>query len=266
MTRLGQHFLTSAGAIVAITEAAALESSDTVLEIGPGHGVLTQALLERSRSVIAIEKDPQLAVFLQIKFENEIRNGHLKLIKADIRDVMKDSLKEETLPTKEQNYKLVANIPYYLTGQIIRHYLSTSHKPKLMVLLVQQEVAERIVSTDHSILSLSVEAYGQAMIKKKVPAGSFSPPPKVDSAILLIDNISDSKFRQHQVSEEFFFTLLRAGFAHKRKFLSSNLKNLPGLETAAVEQAMKNTGLDQNIRAEEVDLEGWFKLAQSLKT
>lgn len=236
---LGQNFLTSVGAVEKIIETADLSAEDVVLEIGPGKGILTERLSEKSKKVVAVEKDNDLAKDLKEKFKGK----NVEVINQDIL---------EFDPPKE-NYKLVANIPYYITGEILRKFLSSQNQPELAVLLVQKEVAERIVSEKGSLLSISVKVYGEPKLIQKVKAGSFFPKPKVDSAILKIENLSKSFFQNF--SEEKFFETLKNGFKHKRKKLSSNLKN---------PQALLDCGLDKNIRPEELNISDWKCLVEKL--
>jgi 16S rRNA (adenine1518-N6/adenine1519-N6)-dimethyltransferase len=166
-----------------------VNEKDIVIEIGPGKGALTEKLLERAGKVIAIEKDCELVKFLQEKFKKEIENGKLELIEGDI-------LKLRITNYELRKYKLIANIPYNITGAIIKKFLTEENQPEKMVLLVQKEVAERIVARDgkESILSLSVKAYGEPKYIMKVSKRFFSPEPKVDSAIIAINNISRGRF------------------------------------------------------------------------
>ena len=220
---LGQNFLTSESAVDTIIDAGDVTGDDIVLEIGPGKGMLTKKLLIFAGKVIAIEKDTTLVEFLKEKFVNEIKNNKLDLVERDILD-----FDPEILEFYKEPYKLVANIPYYITGQLIRKFLETTNQPSLMVLMLQKEVALRIVARDkrsfdsaqgkESILSISVKAYGKPKYIQMVKAGSFSPKPKVDSAILLIDNISKEFFEDF--SEEDFFKMVHAGFKSKRKKLT----------------------------------------------
>ena len=252
---LGQHFLKSEKALSSIVDAGDINTNDIILEIGPGQGVLTEKLLVNSLQVIAVEKDDELFEFLKNKFAKEIFSGKLNLIHKDILDF--DLSK---LPTP--NYKLVANIPYNITGAIFRKFLSASYQPELMVLLVQREVAKRIVANDkkESILSISVKVYGQPRYVEMVKAGSFVPRPKVDSAIIAIENISKTFFENF--SEEKFFALLHAGFGSKRKKLSSNLATI--LPKERVLETFKNLEIDENTRAEDVGIETWKELATKL--
>ena len=246
--RLGQHFLTGTWAAHRLTESVEVREGETILEIGPGKGALTRELLSTGHPVLAIEKDEALAEQLHSTFAQEVTSGALRVVSADIRDVTPEKL-------HLGRYVVAANIPYYITGEIIRQFLSTSIQPRAMALLVQKEVAERILARDHkeSILSLSVKAYGVPKIVAKVSRGNFSPPPSVDSAILLIDDISKNYFTD--VSEADFFAVVRAGFSSKRKFLLSNLAGQ--FEKARVEQAFDACGLSRKVRAEDVTLLQW---------
>ncbi len=248
---LGQHFLKSERALQTIVEASELTPYDTVLEIGPGQGVLTEKLLTSSREVVAVEKDDGLYVFLKEKFQKETESKKLILLNEDIL----------TYELPDISYKLVANIPYNITGAILEKFLSAEHQPERIVLLVQKEVAERIVARDskESILSLSVKAYGTPHYVERVLAGSFAPAPQVDSAIIYIDNISKDFFKGF--TEKDFFDMLHKAFTSKRKKLSSNLVSY-GKER--VGEAFTKLNLDPNTRAEDVAIEIWGKLATYL--
>jgi 16S rRNA (adenine1518-N6/adenine1519-N6)-dimethyltransferase len=254
---LGQHFLTSESAVDTIIDAGDVAGDDIVLEVGPGKGVLTKKLLFFAGKVIAVEKDHELIEFLQEKFKTEIRNEKLDLIEKDILD-----FDQEVLKFYKEPYKLIANIPYYITGQLIRKFLESKHQPEKMVLMLQKEVANRIVAKDgkESILSISVKAYGQPKYIQTVKAGSFSPAPKVDSAILLVENISKDFFKGF--SEEDFFKALHAGFKSKRKKLSSNLSTVFSKEK--VFETFKKLKLNENTRAEDIKIDDWEKLLRGL--
>jgi 16S rRNA (adenine1518-N6/adenine1519-N6)-dimethyltransferase len=253
---LGQHFLTSTGALSAIITTSDVGRNDIVLEIGPGKGVLTGELLKRTGKVLAIEKDRELIPFLTEKFEDGIKTGKLELIEQDILDFDPD-----TLRVYSHSYKVVANIPYNITGEILRKFLTAMHKPESMTLLVQKEVAERIVAKDgkESILSLSVKYFGTPSYIQTVKRGSFNPPPKVDSAILYIENIQ----RNEKINEQVFFTVVRAGFKSKRKKLISNLVSI--YDKGALARAFAELSLSENIRAENVSLDQWIALLVLLK-
>lgn len=255
---LGQHFLTSKPALKTIVESADITPESTILEIGPGTGVLTEALLAEGAHVIAIEKDTDLIPYLEEKFESEIETNKLTLITGDIRAVL-----PETLPLTSGKFSVVANIPYYLTGLIFREILGGKVQPASVVFLVQKEVAERIArEKKESIASLAVKAYGNPHYVSTVKAGSFSPPPKVDSAILKIDHISRNNFVS-QTHEECFFELIKHAFASKRKQLLGNLSYL-GKEKAS--ELLSVAEILPTIRAEDVPLEKWLLLSKNIAT
>ncbi len=244
---LGQHWLTNRGALEKIAAAGKLSATDTALEVGPGTGNLTELLLAQAGKVIAVEKDETLASLLTEKFKTEIENGKLKIVTGDILTVS-----PEVLGLKNHEYKVIANLPYYLTGEFLRLWLGRVPQPSLMVLLLQKEVVERIVARNgkESLLSLSVKVFGEPSANRRmgtVKAGSFSPAPAVDSAILLIENISREKLEE--IDEEKFFAFLKKGFAHKRKLLQNNL----GMKLE-----------NPKARAEDLKLEDWLSLFKKL--
>lgn len=252
---MGQNFLRNILTLWKIADAAEIKAGETILEVGPGEGNLTKELLSRGARVIAVEKDSRLIPFLQQKFSSEISSGQLRPIHSDILEFSPPDFK-----LTASSYKLVANIPYYITGEILRKALSEWPQPSRIVLLVQKEVAERIVARDgkESLLSISVKIYGEPKIVGIVKAGSFSPAPKVDSAILVIGDIS--KNRLARIDEKRFFEIVRAGFAHKRKKLASNLKPL-FVPPQRDEKRLASCGIPQNTRAENLTLENWLCLA-----
>lgn len=252
---LGQHFLTSTKAVNKMVTSSNIGKDDTVLEIGPGKGVLTSALLLSGAKVVAVEKDDLLIPLLTEKYKKEISSGKLTLIHGDILDLNLS----EILPKK---YSLVANIPYYITGQIIRMFLEAENQPESITVLVQKEVAERIVAKDkkESILSISVKAYGIPSYEMTVPRGSFSPAPNVDSAIIKISNISKKNFSK--IGEKEFFDIIHAGFAHKRKQLLPNLTELFPREI--IQKAFEKNNIPLTARGEDVDIETWISLCQTL--
>lgn len=256
--RLGQNFLKSRQVVEKMAETAKVRPEDAVLEIGPGKGILTKVLLEKGARVLAVEKDKGLYGLLSDKFRKEIASKQLLVVEGDIRE-----FEPEGYGLKPAGYKLIANIPYYLTGEIIRKFLSANTHPELATLLVQNEVADRIVAQDgkESVLSISVKVYGNPKKVMFVPAKLFEPAPKVDSAVILIDKISKDFFRNF--SEKEFFNILKTGFAHKRKKLVSNLS--PAfIEKSAIEDILKNIGIGANARPEELTVEDWKKVFISL--
>lgn len=252
---LGQHFLTSKSALRDMLTAADVKSSDTVLEIGPGKGVLTRALLKTGANVVAVETDEDMLKVLNETFAIEINSKQLILVHADILSVSVNRY-------ISGEYKIVANIPYYITGVVIKKFLTSPTQPTGMTLLLQKEVAERIAkSKKETVLSLSVKAYGPPRYVATVPARYFNPPPKVDSAILHIAHISKTFFENF--SEERFFKVVKAGFSSKRKKLINNLSAFGSKEK--LEKVLKGVGLHENLRAEDVSLEEWQKLVQTLR-
>jgi 16S rRNA (adenine1518-N6/adenine1519-N6)-dimethyltransferase len=253
---LGQNFLNSPHAINDIIDAGAIKEGETILEIGPGKGVLTEALFKAGAHVVAVEKDDRMIPLLQEKFKAQIEYGKLKIIHGDILE-----LKVEDIISGE--YKLVANIPYYITGEIMRKFFETKNQPERMVLMVQKEVAERIArDPKESILSVSVKVYGEPKYIRTVKASAFIPAPNVDSAILLIENISKEFFITNCIDEKKFFEILKAGFAHKRKFLSKNLEDVAQKE--GIEKAFASVGIDAKARAEDLTTEIWKNLVKEL--
>lgn len=252
--QFGQNFLTDIHAIQKMCDAAHVQEEDFVVEIGPGKGVLTSALLERGATVCVIEKDNDLIPILEERFFKEVENKKLKIIHKDVRDISVDDL-------PNNGYKLVANIPYYITGEIIRDFLTRENKPTSITLLVQDEVAKRICQENKgSLLRLSVLAYGEPKYIKRVKAGSFNPPPKVDSAIIHISNISRDKFEN--VNEEIFFEVLHVAFNQKRKTLLKSLSSKYSKDL--VLQSLNSANIDPKTRPEELSLSDWLLLSSTL--
>ena len=242
---LGQNFLMHARIAERIAMVAGFASDAVVFEIGPGTGMLTRELLKRAGKVIALEADYELFKKLQDDFANEIAQERLKLIHGDIRNYPLNHA-----IAGNSGYQVVANIPYYLTGEIFRMFLESENQPSSMTLLVQKEVAERVIrSKKESILSLSVKAYGTPKYEFTVPRGCFIPAPKVDSAVLTIRDISRKNFVTRD-EEKRFFALVHAGFAHKRKFVRKNLTDA-GLSAGDI---------PEKARAEDMSLSDWLAL------
>jgi 16S rRNA (adenine1518-N6/adenine1519-N6)-dimethyltransferase len=250
--KLGQHFLIHSWAARALAHVVPLHDGETYLEIGPGKGVLTKELLALG-PVVAVEKDHDLIPRLQERFAREITASTFKLVEADVRDVSSESLGLGA-------YVVAANIPYYITGEIIRQFLTARTQPRALALLVQKEVAQRIVSTTESILSLSVKAYGVPRIADKVPAKHFSPPPRVDSAILVVERVSKDFFSD--ITEDAFFRVVHAGFASKRKMVANNLAVVYGKEKSLAALAVAQ--IPEKARAENINIEAWKSLTRAL--
>jgi 16S rRNA (adenine1518-N6/adenine1519-N6)-dimethyltransferase len=252
---LGQHFLTCEWVLPALAKAADLQPDDTILEIGPGTGILTRFLAARAKKVIAVEKDRTLSAALSKALVKE------KVFNVDVmsEDILRYDLK--TLPSP---YKVVANIPYYLTSRLIRILLEEEQKSKTIIFTIQKEVAERIIANppDMNILALSVQAYGTPEIIADVPASCFSPQPKVDSAILKISDISEDFFTKSQIEPKDFFTLIKAGFSSRRKVLTTTLASFASKKELM--HALNSIGHLPTIRPQELSLEEWAQLVRSL--
>ncbi|MFA6392781.1 MAG: 16S rRNA (adenine(1518)-N(6)/adenine(1519)-N(6))-dimethyltransferase RsmA [Candidatus Paceibacterota bacterium] len=285
---MGQNFLKSKEALFKMCEMSGVNDKDIVVEIGPGKGALTEKLLERARKVIAVEKDRDLIEILNEKFTEEIKSGKLILLNEDILNfnplpLLRGGLGRgeliKNLPSVPSlvrrgginTYKIVANIPYNITGLILRKFLSEEPKPVSMTLLVQKEVAERIVARDEkeSILSLSVKAFSTPKYIMKVHKRFFSPAPKVDSAIIHIGDISN-KFFKNKNEEDSFFQLIKAGFAHKRKVLRKNLEvGLPNIQIKEVglpyinkiDEIFEKLDINPKARAEDIKFEKWIEIS-----
>jgi 16S rRNA (adenine1518-N6/adenine1519-N6)-dimethyltransferase len=250
---LGQNFLVNFGVLDLIVEAADLTKKDTVIEVGPGIGNMTCRLAEKAGKVIAVEKDPFLIPPLSSRL-NSFSN-------VDIAN--KDILKFDfsSLPKK---FKVVANIPYYLTSKLIQLLMTLPDKPGLIVLLVQKEVGERIAAKpgDMSVLGVSVQFFADASMLVYVPKEDFWPKPEVDSCVIKI--IPKKKFLQVD-DEKFFFRMVKAAFAGKRKQIHNTLSGNLKIAQDKIEQALKAANLDPKTRPQELSLKDWTNLYQSLK-
>ena len=262
---LGQNFLITPRIVEMIALAGDIQPGETVIEIGPGKGVLTAQLLRAGARVIAIEKDDRLIPVLSNLFKNEITTEKLILIHKDVMEVSETDLSAISGTT----YKVIANIPYYITGQIIRTFLSRTHQPKTMILMVQKEVANRTIARDgkESILSLSVKVFATPSLVMNVSRGNFFPIPNVDSAVIKLSDIhhpfsgigKNADADGVRGAEDRFFSFVKAGFAQKRKKLISNLEAVE--DRAVLTKKFFDLKLDENTRAEDLSLEVWKKLA-----
>ena len=258
---MGQNFLKSQEALRAMCTSGEVNNKDIILEIGPGKGALTEKLLEKAGKVIAIEKDRDLIELLTEKFAKEIKSEKLILLNEDI---LNFDLEKKGF--KKSKYKVIANIPYNITGAIFKKFLSSGTQPERMILLVQKEVQERVVATDgkESILSLSVKAYGVPKYIMKVHKRFFSPSPKVDSAIVAITHISKVNFNTER-EEQRFFNTIKAGFAHKRKVLRKNLEYME-VGLPYIYKVFEKLKINPKARAEDIKFEIWLKISHYLST
>ena len=246
---LGQHWLKDRASLLAMCQAAQVSESDTGLEIGPGTGSLTAFLLKKARKVIAVELDHDLASSLSHKFPT----NSLEVIGADI---LKFDLTR--LPA---GYKVVANIPYYLTGNLLKMLCESSNPPSKMALLVQKEVAERLAAEpgQMSLLAVSVQLYYEVEIGTVVPARLFSPPPKVDSQIVALARRQKPLFEN--LDYKLFFRLVKAGFSARRKKLRSSLSAGLRISKDQADGLLNQAGIDGNLRAQNLSLADWNRLA-----
>jgi 16S rRNA (adenine1518-N6/adenine1519-N6)-dimethyltransferase len=261
--RLGQHFLVNASILRNITNAAELCSSDLILEIGPGIGVLTHALVEQAGWVIAIEVDPKLAEAVK---ETLVPHANFSIINSDVLDIepldiiQQEKTKFPPAILDPLKYKLVANLPYYITQPIIRHFCEAKLKPQSMIIMVQKEVARNIIAQpgDLSILAVSIQFYGKPEIMGYVPAGNFFPVPKVDSAILKITLYPEPLVKV--TSNESFFKIVRAGFCARRKQVANSLAQGLDISKEEVLSLMQKAGVVPQKRPETLTLEEWASL------
>ncbi len=248
---MGQNFLIDKNILEKIVGAADIKPEDTIVEIGPGIGNLTQALASKAKKVISIEKD---FVMLNILKETVGSHNNIELIQSDI---LKLSINNFQL----SNYKVVANVPYYITSPIIRMFLETKNQPESIVLMIQKEVAQRICQAPPhmSLLAVSVQYYATAKIMGYVSKSCFWPSPNVDSAII---NIIPSK-RSREISDEAFFSIVKAGFSHPRKQLLNNLSKELGKDREAISAWLQKNNINPLQRAETLTVQDWFNLAKS---
>ncbi len=253
---LGQNFLIDKTIIDKIIKAGQISKKDNILEIGPGKGFLTEFLVEKSGKVLAVEKDEKLAQYCR---EN-LQKDNLEIITGDVLEVnWGKALKDRNF----NQFKLVANIPYYITGKILRLFLENSFRPEILVLMIQKEVAERICQKPGKlgILALSVQYFGEPELIEVVPREKFDPIPEVDSAILKIvvkkENFFDSNL------ERKFFRLIKIGFSNPRKTLVNNISAGFKIEKNQVEKILDKNGFSKNVRAQELSLENWQELVDN---
>ncbi|HUC86974.1 MAG TPA: 16S rRNA (adenine(1518)-N(6)/adenine(1519)-N(6))-dimethyltransferase RsmA [Candidatus Saccharimonadales bacterium] len=243
---LGQHFLVDRESLEAVVAAGELDPDDTVLEVGPGLGVMTTTLTQTVRQVVAVEMDPMLVELLE-----RDRPPNLEVIQSDIR-----AFDLRHMPPR---YKVVANIPYYVTSQLFRLFLESANRPQLLALLVQKEVAERLTAGPGrmSVLALSVQYYGQPTLLRVVERHKFWPPPKVDSAVIQIRVYDQPAFAADRAQ---LFRLIKAGFGEKRKLLKNSLAGGLNISLEVADQLVVAAKLGATARAQELGLNDWERL------
>ncbi|MGB9726758.1 MAG: 16S rRNA (adenine(1518)-N(6)/adenine(1519)-N(6))-dimethyltransferase RsmA [Minisyncoccia bacterium] len=257
--QLGQVFLKNKRFIEKIISALKIQPKETIIEIGAGTGILTEALLKTKAKVIAIEKDSSLFNFLKERFKD---NQNLEIIHEDIRNIFNSKLK---IQDSEFNYKLVGNIPYYLTNYLFRLLVDLEKKPKLVVLMIQKEVALRITSKPPkmNLLAVLIQTFFQPKIICYVSKNNFWPQPKIDSAIIQL--IPSKPIFQNKKEKEKFIKIIKAGFSQPRKLLIKNLNLKLKLEKEKILLVFKKTKIYKNSRAQEIGLKKWFTLFKLLK-
>ena len=247
---LGQHWLRDREVLAHIVDCAELTPDDTVLEIGPGLGTLTSELLRRVGKVVAVEFDEDLARKLPAQFPGK----NLKVIQSDIL-----SFDLSHLPA---GYKVAANVPYYITSKIVQMLMTARNRPSIVVLLVQKEVAERLAAKPGamSVLAISAQVFADVTLGDIVPAELFTPPPKVDSRVVILKTRSQPLLET--VSEQDFFRIVKAGFSSPRKKLYANLSAALQRKKPEVKVMLARSGIDPDVRAEALSVAQWISLAK----
>ena len=245
---LGHHFLTDKNVLEKIVETAEVDKRDVVVEVGPGLGILTKELSKNAKKVYAIEIDPKIAEILST---NCISCRNLEIIRDDVRKFN---------PQGIGRYKVVANLPYYITSHVIRKFLEAKNKPQTLTVLIQREVAERICAKPGrmSVLAVAVQFYGVPEIADLVSPMAFFPSPKVYSAILKIRVFKEPLFED--VDRNIFFRLVKAGFSEKRKMISNSISGSLGIEKKPVEKLLERAGVDPTLRPERLTLDDWHRI------
>ncbi|NOZ05594.1 MAG: ribosomal RNA small subunit methyltransferase A [Chloroflexi bacterium] len=261
---LGQNFLVDPVALSRIVAAAELSPDDIVLEIGPGPGGLTERLLEQAGRVVAVELDANMVALLREQLGNDPR---LRIVEGDILKQDPGALLALRVPADNSphpNYKVVANLPYYITSAVIRHLTEAALRPACAVFTVQREVAARIVAKpgQMSLLAVSVQLYGEPRIVARVPAGAFYPRPKVDSAVVRIRFYPALPLSGDELAR--FFRVVRAGFGQRRKQIHNALAAGLALPDAVVREALEQGGIDARRRAETLEIDEWVRLCRAL--
>lgn len=250
---LGQHWLTDEDTLTAMCDAVDVTSDNTVLEIGPGLGTLTELLVKRAKHVVAVEYDKTLAQELPGR------------VPANNLDVVSQDILSFDLTQLPDGYKVVANIPYYLTSNLIRVLSESSHAPEMVALLVQKEVAERVAAGpgEMSLLSVSAQYYWEVSLGPVVKAELFTPPPKVDSQILVMHNRKEPLFTG--VDTKLFFRIVKAGFAGRRKTLLNSLSAGLQLSKQATNELLERAHIQSSLRAQNLSLDEWYHAYQVVK-
>lgn len=264
----GQHFLTDPRLLESIADTAEVQAGDTILEIGPGLGHLTRVLARRARRVVSVEIDASLARQLHADFANV---SNVTIVPGNFLDAapiewLGKSITGAGIPSAPVTipFKVVANLPYYITSAILRHILEAAVKPTLIVVMVQREVAQRIVAQPPAmnLLAVSVQCFAQPRIIRTIRAGAFYPPPKVDSAVVRMDVLPEPRLAPNETAR--FFEIVHAGFGTRRKQLRNALANGLGYSPKVIAQVLERIGIDPTRRAETLTLDEWMALYRRL--
>jgi 16S rRNA (adenine1518-N6/adenine1519-N6)-dimethyltransferase len=257
--RLGQHFLVDEAVLGDILSAAELRRGEAVIEVGPGLGILTKALAGQGVTVVAVELDSRLVALLKKRLA---AFPDVKIIHADVLQVAPVQLLRDNFTASDvgRGYKVIANLPYYITSPVLSHFLEAEPRPSRMVVMVQKEVGEAIAAAPGKMRLLSVKAqfYSKPAIVSYVPAASFYPPPKVDSVILQLDVYPRPPIEVSDVAG--FFDIVIHGFSAPRKQLRNSLAHSLGMPAGQVASLLEKAGIDVRRRAETLSLEEWRKL------
>jgi 16S rRNA (adenine1518-N6/adenine1519-N6)-dimethyltransferase len=255
---LGQNFLIDKNVVKKIIRAANLKPQDIVLEIGPGTGVLTQAIAKRVKKVIAVEKDPRMCKLLK---ENLKDFNNIEIISADILKLVIDRDYYNSPGLLQKNYKVIANLPFYITAPVIRKFLEAKNPAQEMFLIIQKEVAQRIYAKpgQMSILAVSVQFYADVKILFYVSKKSFTPQPKVDSAIIQI-----KPNKKYKADKNKFFKIVKAGFSQPRKQLINNLSKKLKLDKEKLSPLLVKINIKPSQRAQSLSIQDWIELSKML--
>jgi 16S rRNA (adenine1518-N6/adenine1519-N6)-dimethyltransferase len=259
---LGQHFLSDYGYVNRIVAATDAGSSDTLIEVGPGLGVLTEQLAKTAGQLIAVEIDTQLAQRLRRQFAG---SANVSVLEHDVLTLTPEALLAEAELPRDAAYSVVGNLPYNAGAAILRHFLEAAHQPRSIVAMLQREVADSIVAAGGkmSLLGVSVQVYAQARKLFNVPPRAFYPPPRVTSSVIRLDILEEPLISPAE--REAFFRVVRAGFSAPRKQLRNTLAQGLGVAPSGVAAAIEAAGIEPTLRPQDIALEGWLRLASELE-
>ncbi len=261
--RMGQHFLVDRGILRSIAAAAHLTTDDTVIEVGPGTGLLTSELHALAGEVIAVELDRQMVALLRETFA---QTGNVAVIEGDILTLSPAELLSHRSSLGASRYKVVANLPYYITSPVLRHFLHSGARPDVMIVTVQEEVAHAIMAKpgDMSLLSVSVQVFARPSVVRRVSARSFHPAPKVDSIVLRLDTVPTPPIPPGQIPS--FLNFVGAGFHSPRKQLRNSFGHGLALQRTQIEELLSSGGIAPTRRPETLTVEEWVHLWQLYRT